>query len=87
MLGDPLDATYEIDGRPYEVRDITIDEFEEFVQIGLGRKAPEGTALMRAQMAFLLRGPDGQPPTDEELGKVKFREWRDILNAITGAHG
>lgn len=83
---NPLDRTYTLaNGKPYTVRDITIDEFEEFITIGTDFNAvnPRSRAqAIRNQMAFVLEDGDGVQPEPSETGSLRMRDWSEIINAV-----
>lgn len=75
-----VDTTFDIAGRPYSPRDLTIREMQELWEMHESGDADTAVAALGRQVAFLLVGPDGEhPDPDAVLDHVSYRDAMRLL--------
>lgn len=82
-----FDETFELGERPYSVRRLTMGDWLSYLEMAPqpGMAPAEVGQCFMAQLLFLLRGPDGEAPSDEDLRELELVDAIRILDGVTGA--
>jgi hypothetical protein len=82
-----FDDTWEIGGRPYSARELSIGEAKELARLAAAPDASmvEAFDALTRQLIYLLRGPDGEAPSEEALDRdLSLPEALKIVTSIGG---
>jgi hypothetical protein len=84
MFEDWVDITIDIDGRQFSPRVITVGELIDLVMMQPSDKAPplEHVKAMAEMVQAILIGPDGLPPTMDEVRKIEMPTARRLMRLV-----